>query len=238
MIGIVGILCAVPHEAASVLRRMGDVRRVVVGGVLAHEGTLGGQRVLVLAAGMGATSSGPAGALVAAESGLSRLWVVGYGGGLDPALDLGDVVVSPQFPSGFSAPVLRGSRRVVEGKILHVPGVVARAEDKARHFRETGALCCEMESGVIGPIFERHGIPWGGVRAISDSASQQLPVELLEASWDADARRPTPGRLLRRMACRPRGAVEFLRFVLGLGLARENLGRVLERLVAVGTHGQ
>ena len=235
MSGVLGILCAVPHEAGALLRRMGDIRPVVVAGVRAHGGILAGRRVFVSAVGMGATAADPAGAMLEGEPRFSRLWIVGYGGGLDPFLRRGDVVVSPCLPSGFVAPTLVGSRRVIAGKILHVTGVVACVGDKARLFRETRALCCDMESGVIGPLAERRDIPWGGVRAISDAASRGLPLDLLEASWDANARRPTPGRLLGAMLRRPAGAIEFLRFVAGLGLARENLARVLEGLVAAET---
>lgn len=232
--GRVGILFAVPHELGSVLWRMGDVRRDLIGGVPAFAGILGGRETVVMAAGMGEAVAGSAGELLAQVPRLSRVWIAGYGGGLDPGLRRGDVVVAPVFPSGFSPPSLGRGRRAVAGNILHVSRVIGGAADKARLFRESGALCCEMESGVIGPIADRLGIPWGGVRAISDAASEDLPVALLDASWDARASKPTPGKLLWAMARRPRGAVAFLRFVSGLGLARENLGRVLEELVAAG----
>lgn len=234
--GMAGIFFAVPHEQGSVLRRMRGVRRDVVAGVPAYAGVLAGREVVVMAAGMGAAATGPAGEFLAREPRLSRLWIAGYGGGLDPGLRRGDVVVSPDFPSGFSPPALGGGRSVFAGKMMHVSRVIGGKEDKARLFRESGALCCEMESGVIGPIADRMGIPWGGVRAISDAASEELPMDLLEASWDAGARKATPGKLLWAMARRPRGAVGFLRFVSGLGLARVNLGRVLEGLVRAGPY--
>lgn len=229
-----GILFAVPHEAGSVLRRLGDVRRHVVGGAPAFAGVLAGREVVVMAAGMGEVAAVPAGEFLSREPRLSALWVAGYGGGLDPGLRRGDVVVSADAVQGFVPRVLAGERRVVFGRILHVARVVGGVSDKERLFRESGALCCEMESGVIGPLAERLGIPWGGVRAISDAASEALPMDLLAASWDARARRPTPCRLLLAMMRRPLGAVGFLRFVSGLGLARENLGRVLEGVVRAG----
>jgi hypothetical protein len=227
-----GIVFAVPHEMGSVLPRLRGVRGERVAGVRSYFGDLGGRRVVVMAAGMGEASAGPTEELLSREPRLARLWIAGYGGGLEPALRRGDVVVAPEFPPGFSPPWLLRGRRAIAGKMFHVPRVIASPGEKARLFRESGAACCEMESGVVGPIADRLGIPWAGVRAISDAASDPLPEGLLEASWDAKARRPTPGRLLRAMLWRPREAMAFLQFVSGLGLARENLGRVLERLVA------
>jgi nucleoside phosphorylase len=230
--GAVGIVFAVPHEMGSVLPRLRGVRWEWVAGVRSYFGDLAGRRVIVMAAGMGEAADGPAGELLSRAPRLARIWIAGYGGGLDPALHLGDVVVSPELPPGFTPPELLRGRRAVAGKILHVSRVIASPEAKARLLLESGAACCEMESGVIGPIADRLGIPWAGVRAISDAASDRLPEGLLAASWDAKARRPTPGRLLPAMLRRPWEAMAFLRFVSGLGLARENLGRVLERLVA------
>lgn len=235
--GAVGIVFAVPHEMGSVLPRLRGVRWEWVAGVRSYFGDLGGRRVVVMAAGMGEAAAAPAGELLSREPRLAWLWIAGYGGGLEPALHLGDVVVSPEFPSGFSPPGLLRGRRAIAGKIFHVPRVIASPGEKAKLFRESGAACCEMESGVIGPIADRLGIPWAGVRAISDAAADSLPMALLEASWDAKARRATLGRLFRAMLWRPREAMAFLGFVSGLGLARENLGRVLERLVAASAPG-
>lgn len=214
------------------LRRLRAAKRMKTGGVVAHEGLLSDKRVLMLAGGMGGAASIRARAVLSNHPAFSQLWVAGYGGGLDPALEIGDVVVSPGFPDGFVVPSLVNGRRAVAGKILHVDEVVGEASEKARLFRRSGALCCEMESGIVGGLAEEREIPWGTVRAISDTADQDIPSGVLQAAWDNDAHRPTPGRLLLRMAMRPHEGIEFFRFVHGLRTPRENLARVLEGLIA------
>lgn len=227
----VGIIFAVPHEMGSVLGRMRDARRVPIDGITAHEGWLGKAAVVVAAVGMGGAARKKAGNLLEGGPSLSRLWVAGYGGALDPALAIGDVIISPRLPSGFEPPALAEGRRVFAGKILQVGDVITDPLEKARLFRESGALCCDMESGIVGRLAEERGMPCGSVRAISDTAVQRLPQELLKAAWDGGAQKPTPVRLLLRMVAHPLCAIDFIRFVVGLGTARENLGRVLERLV-------
>jgi len=210
---------------------MRKAKRVPIGGITAHGGLLGKTPVVVAAVGMGGTALTGAGNLLETWPSLSRLWVAGYGGALDPALEIGDVIISPTLPPGFEPPTLAKGRRVFGGKTLQVGDVISDPLEKARLFREGGALCCDMESSIVGRLAEERGIPCGSVRAISDTAAQRLPQELLKAAWDNNAQKPTPVRLFYRMVVHPLRAIDFMRFIAGLGTARENLGWVLERLV-------
>jgi nucleoside phosphorylase len=99
----------------------------------------------------------------------------GYAGALHPDLASGQIVfdADPAFPD---APRFRelGGRAV---RFLHSDTIVVRASDKARLHTETGADAVEMESTIIRAACREQGIPSATVRVISDTASQDMPLD-------------------------------------------------------------
>ncbi|HLL90181.1 MAG TPA: hypothetical protein VK324_12850, partial [Tepidisphaeraceae bacterium] len=98
--------------------------------------------------------------------------VAGLGGGLDPSLRPGDVVVDG-WPDDRDLPT--GARR---GTIVTAEAVCATPSDKAALFRQTGAAAVDMEQAIV-----RRAVGEGarvvGVRAVLDPADQCLDPELV-----------------------------------------------------------
>ena len=93
----------------------------------------------------------------------------GFCGALDPALRIGDIIVSGQ-------PV-RSHRRFVQGEILSVDRVAVTAVEKRDLRERTGALAVEMESAAAAAKAREWGIPFRCVKVVSDEAAEDLPLD-------------------------------------------------------------
>jgi nucleoside phosphorylase len=99
----------------------------------------------------------------------------GYAGALHPNLALGQIVfdADPAFPDAPRFQEL-GGRAV---RFLHSDTIIVRSADKVRFRSETGADAVEMESTIIRAACRDQGIPSATVRVISDTASQDMPLD-------------------------------------------------------------
>jgi adenosylhomocysteine nucleosidase len=125
----------------------------------------------------------------------------GFAGGLNPDLKLGDVVfeIFPISSRGDEAQTEIGNRQSAIGNQSEPPHVVSYEKlvaagakpakifcadriattvaDKKKLRAETGADAVEMESAAIHAVCREHGIPCATVRVISDTASEDLPLD-------------------------------------------------------------
>jgi adenosylhomocysteine nucleosidase len=143
-------------------------------------------------------------------AGLNQPLVVSGGvcGALAPDLATGDLVLPESVlgPAGERLNVtpsphrraleLAGSARA--GLLATTREVVATAEDKAALFARTGAQAVDLESALILAHAAGAGCPTLVVRAVSDTAAESLPRELVELVTPAG--RVSPGRALALLA--------------------------------------
>jgi adenosylhomocysteine nucleosidase len=99
----------------------------------------------------------------------------GFAGALNPELEIGDVVFDADADSGI-AELLRESG-AASAKFYCAPRVATTAAEKTELRQSTGADVVEMESGVIREICRAKKIPSATIRAISDAASDDLPLD-------------------------------------------------------------
>jgi adenosylhomocysteine nucleosidase len=115
--------------------------------------------------------------------------------------------------------------------------VLETPEAKAEYARETGALAVDMESATVAAFFREKGVPFLALRAISDAASEPLPVP--SSVWfDPREQRPRPWALIRFLLRHPRRIGPFVRFVLTIGRARRTLTAALLDLLASQATGE
>lgn len=164
------------------------------------------------------------------ELGSTALISFGVAGGLDPALNPGDVVAASEVL--VDGQVLRANLippGIRQARILGGKQVVTTVAAKAALWAETHAACVDLESGAVALVARRHRLPFGALRAICDPASRALPpvatAALLDGSiqFDQVVRSLVrhPGQLwavlrLARDAHRARLALHTLR-LSGLG---------------------
>ena len=90
----VGIIGAMDVEVASLKEAAAITRTTAVAGMEFCEGTLGGKAVVIVKCGMGKVNAGICANTLINEFGCTRIINTGVAGSLDPAIDIGDLVVS------------------------------------------------------------------------------------------------------------------------------------------------
>lgn len=103
----------------------------------------------------------------------------GFAGGLNPVLQPGEVV----FMTGY--PALEGRLVNADTRLAHfhtASRIATTVAEKKKLREETGADVVEMESGAILAVCRESHIPSAMVRAISDSANEDLPLDFNKLS--------------------------------------------------------
>ena len=93
----------------------------------------------------------------------------GFCGALDPALCIGDIVISGDPPvTGHS---------FVQGLIHSSDHVAVTAREKKALRLATGAVAVEMEAAAVAAKATEWGVPFRCVRVVSDVAAEDLPLD-------------------------------------------------------------
>jgi adenosylhomocysteine nucleosidase len=111
---------------------------------------------------------------------VDRVLSIGFCGALDPALRIGDIVVSGEVPKGLQA-------SFVQGAVVSVDRVAFTAREKCDLRASTGAAVVEMESAAVAQKARDWDVPFGCVRVVSDVAGDDLPLDFNQYR-DADGR--------------------------------------------------
>lgn len=214
-----------PEESRGFRRRLLPTQlpgRLRPGRFKAFRGRVGAIEILGIHTGIG-----PEAAAAAMECHLAAAepWLVlcaGFGGALDPALGAGDVVMEERCPTPPERP-----------RIVSRPLPAESVEAKAALYRETGARVVDMETEALATACEREGVSMVAVRAVSDSATEPLPVPF-PVWFDSARQRPRPMALLAWLATHPSQIGPFARFVRRLAGVSAALALAVETVI-VGT---
>lgn len=103
----------------------------------------------------------------------------GFAGGLNPALKVGDVVFMTGYPTLEKKLVEAGAILV---NFFSSNRIATTVIEKQKLRTETGADVVEMESGAILAVCRERRIPCAMVRAISDTAGEDLPLDFNQLS--------------------------------------------------------
>ncbi len=148
---------------------------------------------------------------------------VGICGGLRDGLNVGDLVVPSE--------VVTADRQFwkcepialpATGRLLSVNRIVSSVEEKRRLHIEHAADIVDMEAASIAAICAEHNIPFAAIKAISDTATDSLPIELEQIAPNGHVR---IGKLLLAMAKRPSLIADLLRLQRTTSLAIGSLGK-------------
>jgi adenosylhomocysteine nucleosidase len=167
---------------------------------------LGGRRIFLAANGAGPKLAVEAVDLARSElrnGDMDAVLSMGFCGGLDPALKIGDVFVATSIQTGSDVAEVstpRSSREYRSGILVSMDRVAQTAEEK-RNLRRSGASAVEMEAaGVLSRVRE-WGMPLYCIRSVTDVANESFRVDL-NAARTADGRFSTP-RILAAAIQRP-----------------------------------
>lgn len=184
--------------------------------------------VTILITGMGAAAAERVATARLAEGDWSAVLTCGFAGGLNPVLPIGLVLADtdedfPLRPALLAAGAQPGSFYCAEH-------VALTAFEKTMLRERTGADAVEMESGVIRQLCRARGIPSATVRVISDTASEDLPLDF-NALVNADGKLSL-GKLARSVLRRPRKIPALIALGRHSKLAARRLAAVLRAVLA------
>ena len=189
---------------------------------------IGGDEAILVANGAGprAAAAGIRGVLARYEA--SGLVSTGFAGALDPTLDVGQVLVADavlyrerRYP-GWLPPVRPATVRV--GSFMTVSEIVRTARTK-RELWARGCHAVDMESGAVAAVAAERGLPFCCIRAISDSARRDLPLDFQRALRRDGSL--SAGSLLRQAVPRPRAWPGLLGLWRASRLAAQSLAEAL-----------
>lgn len=215
---MIAISFALPEESKDLVRGIEGATRSGPVALPIITGTLAGREVVILHTGMGmASASERVAAFFAFHS--PSVWIAaGFGGALAGDLRIGDIVAA----ENFSDSALLGALSARTGSLITTKHVIETALQKRDLARHTGAIVVDMETAAIHRICHARAVPLLALRAISDTASQDLPIPA--AVWfDTQRQRPRPLPLLLHLAVHPGRILPFACFVRGVNLARAKL---------------
>ena len=108
-----------------------------------------------------------------------QVFTCGFAGGLNPELEIGDVVFMTGYPA-LEEKLAEADARLAT--FVSVPRIAITVAEKQRLRAENGADVVEMESGAILEVCRERRIPCAMVRAISDTADEDLPLDFNKLS--------------------------------------------------------
>ncbi len=226
---------ALPDESRDLVKKLEHSRREKAGEQELLTGLIGGRRVAIFHTGMGPTRSGAAlQALLSAlpRDSVSALISSGFAGGLNPEWPSGTLVLAPNRSDAPLHAIARQALegKVSEGKIESVASPLETCAEKAELAARSHASAVDMESEALAAVCAEHRLPMLSLRAISDSATEELAVPF-SVCFDPVRERPRPLALIGFLLRHPSRIAPFARFIGQIGHARRRLTVSLEELV-------
>jgi len=224
------LIAAEPMEFSGLLRRLPAPEPLRLPVDYASRIDAGDRCWLLVANGPGPRLAAAAVEKAVADVRVDAIISTGFCGGLDPALEAGDVFVADAvlFGSATSSPASKPacSPRHTGGVIVCGDRVIQSVEEKQTVRHQTGASAVDMESGAVQARAHDAGVPFYCVRAVTDTAREGFVLDFNSAR-DGEGRF-IRGRILKAALRRPlKGAPELFRLMRRARLAAEALGGFL-----------
>lgn len=178
----IAFLFAVADEVRPFASRLAARKSITLGDRRGISGMLGSREVLLVAGGMGARCAESAAHALVSEWLPGALIIAGVAGALSSDLQRGDLLSATAVRTEDTVwkPSV-GVPGVAEGDFLSIDRVLVTAAEKSAALNTlgpmNGSVAVEMETAAAARVAEHHRIPWGAIRAISDSARDELPLD-------------------------------------------------------------
>jgi adenosylhomocysteine nucleosidase len=182
--------------------------------------------VTVLITGIGAKNAETAVRRFLSEHLTKRVFTCGFAGGLNPELQAGDVVYMTGYPA-LEEKLVEADATLAT--YISVPHIVTTVAEKKQLRVKTGADVVEMESEVILAVCREKKIPCAMVRAISDTANEDLPLDFNQLSKPDMSLHY--GKLARAVARSPLKIGALVRLHRKTSYAAQQLANVLAKAV-------
>lgn len=154
----------------------------------------------------------------------------GFGGGLQPDLPVGSIVVGENASNSRLVRIAAQFSDFRLGKIATSVEIVESGDRKRSLGKETGALSVDCETDFIRLICKNHKIPLLCIRCISDAVDHDLPFPG-SALISSSTGRPNPSALFRYVVSHPSCLRRLSVFFQNARTAQRSLASGLSKLL-------
>ena len=155
--------------------------------------------------------------------------LAGFAGALDPALKRGEIFVTAG--AEYLLPILPETGRPREARLATLEKIAGTAEAKKELHERTGAQLCDMEQSYVAAVAKKLGVPFIGIRIVSDEAHENLPSDTLGHSYDQETGTYTAWKLAGHLTRNPLKTVSLASFVRSLPPVRNRMSDCLHRWI-------
>jgi adenosylhomocysteine nucleosidase len=237
-----------PEETGALLKLFASVKKCACGIRSAYRCDHSGHEIVLCEAGMGFDNAARAAEAMVNEFSPGMLISSGFCGGITPELTVGDVVVAmaviiasgtetekvpveiPEQCSNFVTRQTAEGKRVFGGLFVSTPVIVQKQRMAAMMPPGTRYPVLEMESAAIAIVAVENGIPFAGIRAVSDPFDEELGFSLDEFC-DRQMRIRIP-RVLSTILRKPRIIPQLIRLARNSRVAGAGMARAVECFLA------
>lgn len=243
----IGIITAMPEETRAVIRALPKAQKTRPAGAIRYHARFGGHEIVIAESGMGfANATATAGQLIA-ELQPDLVISAGFCGGIAAELQVGDAALAASLvmvsENGLQAvpaiiPALVSDfvfRQTAEGRRVFA-GLFACTTTIMQKKRLADLLppaapysVVEMESAAIALLAGKNGIPFVGLRTVSDPLDEELGFTLDEFC-DGQMRIRIP-KVLMTITRKPRIIPQLIRLAGNSRVAAASLSDVMHRFL-------
>lgn len=141
---------------------------------------LAGDRAILVANGAGRARASAAARTILSKEPVRAVVSTGFAGALDPSFSAGDVFIADSvcgLEGEFSSRPPGGSLGEVRRGALLTVDRVAHSASAKRELGRLGVQAVDMEASSVAAVAGEHGLPFYCIRAISDIAAEDMPVD-------------------------------------------------------------
>jgi adenosylhomocysteine nucleosidase len=165
----VAMLAPMRPELRPLVKAAG-LHRVDGDGDAVYRGSVAGAQITAMMTGIGTAAATRVTHAVLDLGPCDHVIVVGIAGGVDPTLDIGDVVVPERAVDRATGREFRSAPlggAIARGSLITSDELISDPTAQAR-LAEDGYAAIDMETAAIAAVCEQHGLTWSAFRGISD----------------------------------------------------------------------
>lgn len=238
------IITAMTEETRAVVRACGGTTTTYTGKTTILRCRLGRHEVALIESGMGAANAASAAGTLVREERPDLLVSAGFCGGVRPGLSVGDAVLADRvvfvsadgleevpltrLPEIEPDPPANGVQ-LVRGTFATTRAIMPKKKLAVLFPEQERYLVAEMESAAIAQVAAARGIPFIGLRTVSDPYDEELEFSL-DDFCDESMRISIP-RVLLTIARKPRIIPQLIRLARNSRIAADSLSRAMKSIL-------
>jgi len=154
----------------------------------------------------------------------------GFGGGLRPELTVGDLVLATNYSSPELISQLNLGKNWHLGELVTVDAIVEKSEGKRLLGESSGAIVADMETAHLARICGENGVPFLGIRCISDALTDDMPVPA-NVLLNPTTCRPDPLGLFKHLITNPTCVTGFNKLLKNAKTAQNGISDGLTEIL-------